>query len=365
MRATTLIQIAIDMQKAPLSLDEIETKYEALEGKSSGDLTKKGEKAPKAGDQAPDFASRRRSAERARDAIRDIWGELEETRDDEDRRKKRWRLPPGKLDKLVSVQADELQELQLAADRLEVEGLNEKAGLLRMLRAKIEAVHHDGRKVSVQNNVADLLEAEGLAMRPGARPNLSLDVVEALRQAILCCSRLKITYRKRIGNTLDEDPRVIDVDPYGLLFGEQHYLVAYPAGSTEQLPRLYALPNIIATSVAKAADGKDAFFERRSDFNLREFSERSFGVFQEEQMNVVLRFHSNRAADVHDYFFHPTQQKTDLEDGSVEVRFTACGQREMAWNFFRWGKDVKVVAPDDLRKYYQEMLAEAQSSLVD
>ena len=82
-----------------------------------------------------------------------------------------------------------------------------------------------------------------------------------------------------------------------------------------------------------------------SDFLLRAFAERSFGVFQEEPFDVVWRFSPNAAADAKTFLFHPTR---------------AGGALEMCWHLFTWGDEVEVLAPPYLKKLFRELTIKAQ-----
>ena len=59
----------------------------------------------------------------------------------------------------------------------------------------------------------------------------------------------------------------------------------------------------------------------REDFDLEEFAARSFGVCQEEPVDVALRFAPEAAEDVESFLFHPRQEMENDEDGSLIVRF--------------------------------------------
>jgi predicted DNA-binding transcriptional regulator YafY len=37
------------------------------------------------------------------------------------------------------------------------------------------------------------------------------------------------------------------------------------------------------------------------------------------------------------------------EDGSVIVRFTASGLRELSWHLFTWRDEIEIVSPESLR----------------
>jgi predicted DNA-binding transcriptional regulator YafY len=65
--------------------------------------------------------------------------------------------------------------------------------------------------------------------------------------------------------------------------------------------------------------------------------------------DVVWRFTPEAAPDARLYLFHPTQVMTDEPDGSLNVSFRAGGLREMCWHLFRWGDQVEILSPPELR----------------
>ena len=133
--------------------------------------------------------------------------------------------------------------------------------------------------------------------------------------------------------------------PYGFLYGNRHYLVAYSMNSKARDYRLFSLSNIEKVEVT------DFPFRRHKEFLLRAFAERSFGVFQEKPFDVVWRFSPNAAADAKTFLFHPTQTLEDQPDGSLIVRFRAGGALEMCWHLFTWGDEVEVLAPPHLQAF--------------
>ena len=86
-------------------------------------------------------------------------------------------------------------------------------------------------------------------------------------------------------------------------------------------------------------------------------------MFQEPVIDVVWRFPATLAADAREHHFHPTEEKVDLPDGGLELRFAAGGLLEMAWELFTWGPGVEVVAPDALREQYATLLHGALAPL--
>ena len=71
-----------------------------------------------------------------------------------------------------------------------------------------------------------------------------------------------------------------------------------------------------------------------------------------------LHFSKELAKDAKEYNFHPTQKIEEQDDGTVLVSFKACGNKEIIWHVFKWGRGCKILEPASLQKDYQKMLAE-------
>jgi predicted DNA-binding transcriptional regulator YafY len=121
--------------------------------------------------------------------------------------------------------------------------------------------------------------------------------------------------------------------------------------------RSFALSNI------ERVETLDCTFTRKGRFSLREYAERSFGVFQEEPVDVVWRFSPKAAPDARQFLFHPTQRLEDQKDGSLIVRFRAGGALEMCWHLITWGDQVKVIKPKKLRALVAKALSRSGSAI--
>ena len=115
--------------------------------------------------------------------------------------------------------------------------------------------------------------------------------------------------------------------------------------------RLWRLSNISNPEMT------DETFARDQDFDLRTYAKRSFGVFQEEPMDVVLRFDAGAAPDAGTFLFHPEQTTVKNKDKSLTVRFKAGGINEMCWHLVTWGEGVTVERPARLRRHLAQMCA--------
>ena len=320
-KTETVLRIALDMQGSSqgVSLEDIRTGYS-------------------------DEPLSRRTAERLRDAVERVFPQVEQANPGET--PKRWRIRPGALNGLVGLSADELAALGTAESLLKRENANAAADALGRLTTKIRAIIRPEVTRRIEPDVELLLEAEGLAMRPGPRPKVDTEIVVTLRQAILVSRKVRLHYQARGTGARSRQL----VCPYGFLYGNRPYLVAYSMNSTVRDYRLFRLANISAVELTEFG------FARREDFSLAKFARRSFGVFQEEPFDVAWRFKPEAAADVRQWLFHPDQTIEDQPDGSVIVRFRAGGALEMSWHLYTWGDAVEVLEPKDFRNRVKRSL---------
>ncbi len=72
-------------------------------------------------------------------------------------------------------------------------------------------------------------------------------------------------------------------------------------------------------------------------------------IADQPAVEVVLRFRPEVAGRVMEASWHPSQQVTELPDGSLEWRATVAGIIEIRLWILSWGSDVEVVSPPVLR----------------
>lgn len=302
-RAERLIQLALEMQAA-------------RGGLTISDIMEK-------------FSVSRRTAIRMRDAVIRAFPQADEVPSQD--RSKRWRLPNGTAQVLAGITADDLAALEAAADAFDQTNLALHAERLRVLSAKVRAILKDQEMRQIDPDLEALMEAEGLAHRPGPKPLIAVTTFETLREAIKSCKLVSFDYVSRTGNVGSRRT----VSPFGFLYGHRHYLVAKDRGG-DQI-KFYSLPNISKITILNET------FERDPAFNLRTFASRSFGVFDEKPVQVVWRFSAEASRSAKEFLFHSSQVLEEQPDGRLIVRFTAGGHLEMAWHLMCWGKHVEVL----------------------
>ncbi|HEX2815629.1 MAG TPA: WYL domain-containing protein [Phenylobacterium sp.] len=273
----------------------------------------------------------RRTAERMRDAVRDVFPQLEEVDDPPTRR---FRIPAG-LDGLYQAPtAEELAALAAAAEVFAQQGAATRSGALKSLEQKVLSATRAAARRKLAPDLEALLQAETIAVQAGPRPFEDEVVLATVREALLSLRALRFRYEG--GAT---PGRLREVTPFGVLFGRSNYLVADEGAG----PRNWRLDRIQDIAVAERAAA------RPQGFSLQAYADESFGIYQDDTADVVLRVTPAGAEDALRWRFHANQSVEPQADGSVIVRFRASGMLELAWHLFTWGDRVAVLAPDVLR----------------
>jgi predicted DNA-binding transcriptional regulator YafY len=258
---------------------------------------------------------------------------------DRDRRRW-WKLSDTTLMHMQGVRASELSALDMAIKRAQHEGaVMDVRGLVSLrdrLLASMPSIH--ARKT--ETDAAAILEAQGLACRPGPKARVAPNILGAIAEGIKAPFSMDIVYQA----ARDPEPRVRKVEPYGLLLGTRQYLIARDI-ENGRVYRRYRMDRISSAKVTGQS------FARDPDFDLDAFAVQAFGSYHsdDEYGRVVWRFAPSAAAVAREFEFHPTQQVTDEPDGSLRVEFTASGWIEMVWHLYQWGDQVEVVEPTALR----------------
>lgn len=288
-----------------------------------------------------EFEISRRTAERRLDAIREVCNNLEEVASDGP--VKRWRIRTHRLTQALGLKADDIAEVEAAAQRLEDEGLKARASTLRGVANRLRAMLDEGALRRAESDIEAQLSSEGLAARPGPQVVVDDEVILGVRAALLAGHTIRIRYRSGNGAKAREHL----LEPYGLLYGLRPYLLAAVPGKPDAA--VWRLDRI-----EEVEDTGESFIPREG-FDIATLTADTFGVWREEPHDVVLRFAPSAAGDAACWRFHPSQVCEPQEDGTLIVRFRAGGVEEMANHVATWRGAVEVLKPPELRKRLAEM----------
>ena len=282
-----------------------------------------------------------RTAQRMLRALEVRFPAVEIWHDDEGR--KRWRLPDGQLKNLVNVSGDELAAFDMGIAHLRRASLLAEVAHLETLKDKILSMVPRNSISRIETDHDAILEAQGFVARPGPKPRSNDAIDRNIAEAIKACRHIEIFYQ----SYREKTPQKRTVAPYGLLSGTRRYLVALdltsPKSAVIKTYRMDAITDVKTIN---------QFFVRPAHFDLQEFANQSFGLYQrnEDIEDVEWRFTPEAADHARGMIFHPGQTDKVLPDGSYVVRFRAAGHVEMAWYLYQWGKHVEVIKPERLAK---------------
>lgn len=291
------------------------------------------------------FECSRRSAERMKALLFDLFPEkVEEVPTFE--KKKRWRFIKWTMNALISFTADDFANLEY------LKGLSNddnKRKELDELIAKIKALTPQKNLQSLDTDVSAIMESEGFAVRQYSGVNIEPKILEELRTSMLAFKKIQFNY------PIKGEIKTITLNPYGLVIADKYYLVGYNeyVGDLRQ----YRVDKISELAIL------DEYFEKDEKFSLTEYSNNSFGVYQEKPIDIVLEFDKSVANDVLNYHFHPTQKIKQLENENVQVEFKSGGTYAICQELFKWGCKVQIKKPVELKDYYKQYLSDVLNNL--
>ena len=272
----------------------------------------------------------KRTAIRYVKAIKEQFPQLIEIKGSGNR--KSWRIPPETVNQHITVNFQELHSLERAIRLMKDKSQEDSENLDRLLN-KIKAGMTRPTLNKYEPDAEMIFESEKYAFRPGPKIRVNKEFMETLRNAILACQVVTITYESK-ERTTDKV-----VYPYGFVYGNKSYLVAWNVEQSKMYTfDIRRIKNITVS---------DEYFPRDENFSLEEFMSQSFGIFHEEPFDVEWLFDKDVAKSASEYQFHPKQEMIHNDDGTLTVKFRAGGALEMDWHLYTWGKHVKVIKPEN------------------
>jgi predicted DNA-binding transcriptional regulator YafY len=285
-----------------------------------------------------EFAVNERTARRMARALEDVFPRIDVVTDDE--RRRWWSLREVDYIRHRGFRDSEIAALDLAIRRAERDGAANEVKSLTEMRDRLLASASPPQARSAEVSSEVMLEANGFACRPGPASQAPTHYLKLLFEAFIAPMSIRMTYR----SARDDAPRERVVEPYGVILGTRHYLVARDT-TPERRIRQYRFDRI--SDMAVTGQG----FVRDPDFCINAHCAQSFGSFfsEAEHGPVRWRFAPSAAPVARDFRFHPNQVLTGMPDGSLLVEFSASGWVEMAWCLISWGRAVEVLEPPELR----------------
>ncbi|MCP3983734.1 MAG: WYL domain-containing protein [bacterium] len=163
------------------------------------------------------------------------------------------------------------------------------------------------------------------------------DVIRVLNEAVL--EHHSVTMEYQTGRTGEVSIR--DLDPYRVWYKNGGlYVIGHDHKSGEV--RTFAVDRVRDASLTENP------FEVPTDFDFDAHTASSFGVVAEPPEPVRLRFEKRWALYVQEHAWHPTQEMTARQDGSIELRMdVGTGEELIRW-VLSFGAGVRVLEPTTL-----------------
>ena len=292
-------------------------------------------------DIAEKFECSRRSAERMKTVLFEKFPEKVEEVPSYDR-KKRWRFKKGTMNCLISFSANDFANLEYLKN---LSNNKDKKKEIDELVEKIKALTPQQNMTGLNNDISAILETEGFAVRQYSGVKVEPKILEMLRNSMLAFKKIKFNYLEK----------EVTLNPYGIVISGKYYLVGF--NENRKALRTYKIDKI------KDLEVLDEYFDKDEAFNLKDWCNNSFGIYQEEPLNIVLEFNKEVKEDVLNYHFHPTQKVKELKNGNIEVKFTSGGTYAICQELFKWGCNVQIKKPVELKKYYKNYLKDVLDNL--
>lgn len=273
----------------------------------------------------------RRTAERLRDAILCIFTQIDEIETDD--REKHWGFTSGYLNEFITFAPDEIATLESIKETLKYK---DKKQTIETIITKLKAISRKNI-TNVEDAIEMILKTEGVAVSQKPNYKVNLEILETIRIAIKENRKIKVLYRDK-NKTLA---------PYGIIYGSNMHLIAMEGNSEH--PYNYLIHKINKIELTRETFDK-------GDFDIKEYANRSFGVYQNKPMKVELLFEQRVQEDVLNHNFHPTQKIKQNSDGTITVTFIASGTHEIIWHLFKWSDNVKLISPKNLKDEYIDWL---------
>ena len=281
-----------------------------------------------------EYGVSRRTAERMRDSLINIFPQIEELEIENQYNAKHWGFTNHAILPLVYFTPKEIANIEQYERRTTNKEVKNE---LKSTIDKIKLLSKK-RNRSVEENIELFMQTEGYAVRQMPQYKMNYEHLGIVREALKDSKIITAIYH--------EKPRKIE--PLGMIYGEKVYLVAREKAKGDGIYN-YLLHKFEDMKIS------DETFSK-GDFNLQEYSNRSFGIYQGEVLNVKLLFNKELSEEASKYNFHPTQRGKWNEDGTYTVTFKASGSREIIWHVFKWGSGCKILAPKSLRDEYKKYL---------
>ena len=275
----------------------------------------------------------RKTAERMRDSLMCIFPQIDEIKVQDSY--KHWGFTNFSLSNLIAFTPEELASI----NQLKNLANGDVANILEKIIEKIEALNNKNN-IDIKDKIELIMQTQGFCIKQAPNYKIKPEFFEAIKDSIGKSCKLNAIYhsKKRL------------IEPLGLIYGTKIYLVG------KEKEKGKGIYNYLLHKFEALECSNIPF--KKTKFDLQKYANLSFGSFHGEILKVKLSFVPKLKDDIINYNFHPTQKISEEKDGSITVKFSASGSKEIFCHLFKWGSDCKIVSPESLKTEYKSYLLE-------
>jgi predicted DNA-binding transcriptional regulator YafY len=197
------------------------------------------------------------------------------------------------------------------------------------------------------NDPLDQLQKRIKIETMGSR-KFNLDHFQAIGSSLLKRKQLHIDYLGRGKNELTSR----DISPQRLIYYKDNWYLDGWCHLKEDI-RSFSVDAIQRVEILETK-AKDV-----SEEKLNEELGSGYGIFSGKDVRwAKLKFSPERARWISKEKWHPKQEGQFLEDGSFQLKIPFSKEPELLIDVMKYGPDVEIIEPKDLRRKIQELLIE-------
>lgn len=240
----------------------------------------------------------------------------------------------------------ELPELKLLVDAVQSSKFITHKKSNELIR-KIETFtsHYEAQKLQRQVYVANRIKTMNESI---------YYTVDTVHEAITKNVRIRFSYfewNAQKEKVLRHDGKRYEISPWALTWDdENYYLIGYD--SDAGIIKHYRVDKMTSLSLTDISRDGAAMF---SDFDMAQYSKKTFGMYGGKEEQVTLRFSNRLAGVVIDRF---GQDVVLLKDGKDYFRTTvkvAVSPTFLSW-VLNFGEQVKILSPASVQEAYKDLL---------
>lgn len=245
---------------------------------------------------------------------------------------KRWYIDEDEYKRTIPVRLDHVERMMLRTilGRTRVFDSTRLKPRMEALRSKLNStLLHDKTK-----RIATTLYS--------FKGSISYEGKEEIIDTLCSCieSRIRATVAYQAAKA--KEPKAYDIEPYTLVdHGNALYVIV-------AVPKHEGNIRILAVDRIKQLEKTDIRFTIPETFDPEQYLNPSFGIFVEEPMRVRVRFSPESAVYARERTWGQEQTTVELDDGTLELCFTAAGFEEIVRWVLSFGKGARVLEPEKL-----------------